>query len=303
MAGSPPWSGQATWRRIAGPRLRGPAPPALSFPSAIHLHCCSRSAPPLHPLGHPPLRSLLLSPCVTILPSVPCSPALCPLPPAPFPPIPDPFVDSCSPCGNVTPAESGGGMQEKIMRDQSDGIAEQHGEGWVARAALVNDALMQSGGARARLQATAVPARGQQSSAPPPHTEASGRAYACWRGFMPGISGGSTSFFSPPPRPAPLPSQIRDTSMPWRFERGRGGEGRGEKGSARAWGEWSSTTGAQRGASVWATGAQNAKRMNRARSPRCRHPSKRPQAVHRMLQQTNQASTKNRGPPAASQPA
>ena len=47
-------------------------------------------------------------------------------------------------------------------------------------------------------------------------------AYACWRGFMPGISGGSTSFFSPPPRPAPLPSQMRDTSMPCRVDRGGG---------------------------------------------------------------------------------
>lgn len=40
-----------------------------------------------------------------------------------------------------------------------------------------------------------------------------GRRY-CWRAFRPGMSGGSTSFCSPPPRPAPLPSHFSATSTP-----------------------------------------------------------------------------------------
>lgn len=39
--------------------------------------------------------------------------------------------------------------------------------------------------------------------------------HCCWRAGSPGISGGSTSFLSPPPRPAPLPSLTSCTSTPW----------------------------------------------------------------------------------------
>lgn len=37
-------------------------------------------------------------------------------------------------------------------------------------------------------------------------------SYFCWRGFRPGSRGGRASFFSAPPRPAPLPSQMSATS-------------------------------------------------------------------------------------------
>ena len=37
---------------------------------------------------------------------------------------------------------------------------------------------------------------------------------ACWRAFIPGMSGGSTSFCPSPPLPAPLPSTVNSTSTP-----------------------------------------------------------------------------------------
>lgn len=37
---------------------------------------------------------------------------------------------------------------------------------------------------------------------------------ACWRAFIPGMSGGRTSFWFSPPLPAPLPSTVNSTSTP-----------------------------------------------------------------------------------------